>query len=164
MATETNRSAMSLFRVLSPIHQANRQASLHIDGLLADLSVTAQEGQLLAFISIRKGVPVTAIYRLLGVPKSTVTSLLKRFEKAGLTRRGSNPDDARSWLVFTTSKGRRIGALARERVLDLERRIQAHLAKADLDALARIVNAVTAETGIDLPAEAPWRRNSQGGR
>jgi DNA-binding MarR family transcriptional regulator len=164
MTSQTRHSAISPFRVLSPIHQANRQASLHIDGLLADLFVTAQEGQLLAFVSARNGVPVTAILRLLGVPKSTLTSLLKRLEIAGLTRRGSNPDDARSWLVFATPSGRRIGAVARERVLDLERRIQAHLARGDLDALARIANAVTAQTGIDLPAEAPRRRNSQGGR
>jgi DNA-binding MarR family transcriptional regulator len=150
---------MSLFRVLSPIHQANRQASLHIDTLLADLSVTAQEGQLLAFVSARDGVPVTAIVRLLGVPKSTVTSLLQRLEAAGLARRGDNPDDARSWLVFPTAKGRRIGTAARERVLDLERRVQARISEADMRALARIVDAVTAETGIDLPGETPRRRD-----
>lgn len=164
MAIETKRSVISSFRVLSPIHQANREASLHIDGLLADLSVTAQEGQLLAFVSARRGVPVTPICRLLGVPKSTVTSLLKRLEKAGLTRRRSNSDDARSWLVFATPKGRRKGAAARERVLDLERRIQAHLSPADLDALNRIANAVTEETGIDLPAEASRRHNAEGGQ
>jgi DNA-binding MarR family transcriptional regulator len=164
MRPENKRSAMSPFRVLSPIHQANRQASLRIDGLLADLSVTGQDGQLLAFVGARDGVPVTAICRLLGVPKSTVTSMLKRLETAGLTCRGSNPGDARSWLVFATRKGRSIGAAARERVLDLELRIQAHLVQADLDALVRIVNAVTTETGIDLPAEAPRGRNFQGGR
>ena len=164
MATVTKRSPMSQFRVLSPIHQANRQAGLHIDRLLADLSVTAQEGQLLAFVSARDGVPVTAILRLLGVPKSTVTSLLKRLETAGLTRRRINPDDGRSWLVFATARGRRMGAVARERVLDFERRIQAHLAQADLDALVRIVDAVSAETGINLPAEAPRRQDSQRGR
>ena len=163
MADEIKDFVVNSFRVLSPIHQANRQASLHIDGLLADLSVTAQEGQLLAFVSARKCVPVTAICRLLGMPKSTVTSLLKRLERAGLTRRGSNPDDARSWLVYATPKCCRKGAAARERVLDLERRIQAHLAQTDLDALTRIVNAVTVETGIDLPAESPRRRNSEGG-
>jgi DNA-binding MarR family transcriptional regulator len=144
--------------VLSPIHQANRQASLHIDTLLADLSVTAQEGQVLAFVSARDGVPVTAIVRLLGVSKSTVTSLLKRLETAGFLRRGDNPDDARSWLVFATPKGQRVGAAARERVLDLERRIQARLSAIDLGTLARVVDAITAETGIDLPAETPRRR------
>jgi DNA-binding MarR family transcriptional regulator len=127
---------------------------LHIDGLLADLSVTAQEGQLLAFVSARDGVPVRAILRLLGVPKSTGTSLLKRLETAGLTRRRSDPDDARSWLVFATTRGRRVGAVAREHVLDFERRIQAHLAQADLDALVRIVDAVSAETGINLPSSS----------
>lgn len=156
----TGAGATSAFRVLSPIHQANRQASLHIDGVLADLSVTAQEGQLLAFVSARNGVPVTAIVRLLGVPKSTATSLLQRLETARLTRRGENPDDARSWLVFATAKGRRIGNAARERVLDLERRIQARVSEADLRALTRIVDAVTAETGINLPAEVPRRRNA----
>ena len=147
------------FRVLSPIHQANRQASLHIDALLKDLSVTAQEGQLLAFVSVRDGVPVMAIVRLLGAPKSTVTSLLQRLERDGLTRRGDNPADARSWLVFPTSKGRQIGAAARDRVMDLERRIRARVSETDLRALARIVDAVTAETGIDLPAESPRQRD-----
>jgi DNA-binding MarR family transcriptional regulator len=160
MATRPKPPAPSLFRVLSPIHQANRQAGLHIDTLLANLSVTAQEGQVVAFASARDGVPVTAIVRLLGVSKSTVTSLLKRLETAGLMDRGGNPDDARSWLVSTTPKGRRVGAAARERVLALERRIQARVTEADLRALARIVDAVTTETGIDLPAEAPRRRNS----
>jgi DNA-binding MarR family transcriptional regulator len=159
MAAPT-RPASSPFRVLSPIHQANRQTGLHIDTLLADLSVTAQEGQVLAFVSARDGVPVTAIVRLLGVSKSTVTSLLQRLEAAGLMRRGGNPDDARSWLVFTTLKGRRVGAAARERVLELERRIQARVTDADMRALARIVDAITAETGINLPAEAPRRQNS----
>jgi DNA-binding MarR family transcriptional regulator len=135
---------------------------LHIDGLLAKLRVTAQEGQLLAFVSVREGVPVTAVCRLLGLPKSTVTSLLKRLEKTGLTHRGLNPVDGRSWLVFATAKGRRLGAIARDRVLDLERRIQSHLSEADLETLARIVNAVTTETGIDLPAEAPRRQNAKG--
>jgi hypothetical protein len=69
--------------------------------------------------------------RLLGVPKSTVASLLQRLEAAGLTRRGDNPDDARSWLVFPTAKGPRIGAGARDRVLDFERWIHC-------DGLARI--------------------------
>jgi DNA-binding MarR family transcriptional regulator len=163
MTTETKSHTASAFRVLSPIHQANRQASLHIDGLLADLSVTAQEGQLLAFVSARDGVPVRAILRLLGVPKSTLTSVLKRLEAAGLTRRSSNPEDARSWLVFATTSGQKTGAIARDRVLQFERRIQARLDQADLEALARIVNAVTAEAGINLPAESPRRPNLQGG-
>ena len=155
-----NRHSPSPFRVLSPIHQANRQTSLHLDTLLADLSVTAQEGQVLAFVSARDGVPVTAIVRLLGVSKSTVTSLLQRLETASLMRRGGNPDDARSWLVFTTPKGRRVGTAARERVLELERRIQSRITESDMRALARIVAAITTETGINLPAEVPRRRNA----
>lgn len=169
MAKRPRPTAPSPFRILSPIHQANRQASLHIDGLLSELAVTAQEGQLLAFVAARDGVPVSAVVRLLGVSKSTVTSLLQRLQAAGLLRRGDNPADARSALLFVTEKGRRVGQTARERVLELERRIQARVSDADMRALARIVDAVTAETGIDLPAETPRRdrsarRDRSGGR
>jgi DNA-binding MarR family transcriptional regulator len=148
----------SPFRVLSPIHQANRQASLHIDAVLVDMGVSSQEGQLLAFVAARDGVPVTAVVRLLGVSKSTITSLLQRLERARLIRRGDNPADARSALLYATAKGRRVGIAARERVLALERRIQTHVSEADLRALARIVDAVTVETGINLAAEAPRRK------
>lgn len=164
MPRRTETTAASAFRVLSPIHQANRQASLHIDGLLADLAVTAHEGQLLAFVSAREGVPVTAIVRLLAVPKSTATSLLQRLERARLIRRRQNPSDARSALLVATDEGRRIGMAARERVLEFERRVQGRLSTADLRALARVVDAVTAETGINLPAESPRRRYHNGGR
>lgn len=153
------RKTKKTFRVLSPIHQANREASLHIDALLADFGVTAQEGQLLAFVAARDGVPVTAIVRLLGVAKSTMTSMLQRLERARLVRRRGNPEDARSALLFVTKKGRHVGTGARERVLELERRLQARLTGGDLRALARIVDAVTAETGIDLPAESPRQRS-----
>lgn len=145
--------------MLSLVHQANRQASLHLDALLrAECGVTAQGGQVLAFVAARDGVPVTAIVRLLGVAKSTMTSMLKRLERHGLLTRRSNQKDARSALLFVTRKGREVGKNSRERVLELERRLQARLTEADLRALARIVDAVTAETGIDLPAESPHRR------
>jgi DNA-binding MarR family transcriptional regulator len=159
MQSTTTRPT-SPFRVLSPIHQANRQASLCLDAVLAALGVTAQEGQLLAFVAARDGTPVTAVVRLLGVSKSTVTSLLQRLERGSLVRRGGNPEDARSTLLFATNRGRRIGAAARERVLALEKRIQSRVSESDLRALLRIVEAVTAETGINLPAEAPRRRNA----
>src|SRR5262245_30202141 len=159
MTRNDKQTQASPFRVLSPVHQASRQASLYIDALLADLSVTAQEGQLLAFVAARDGSPVTAIVRLLGVSKSTVTSLLQRLEGANLLQRRRNPKDARSALLLTTDKGRRLGLRARDRVLEFDRRIAARVSEADLRALTRIVKAVTAETGIDLTAETPRRRN-----
>src|SRR5262249_2180656 len=142
MASASNGKIDRAFRVLSPIHQANRQASLYIDGLLADCGVSAQEGQLLAFVESRDGVAVMAIVRLLGVPKSTVTSMLQRLERAGLLHRGDNPEDARSALLFVTSKGRRVATRARNRVLELEQRLHVHLTEADLLSLARVVRAM----------------------
>ena len=109
MARLTTGRPSSPFRILSPIHQANRQASVHIDALLSDMRVSVSEGQLLAFVAARDGVPVTAVVRLLGLPKSTITSLLQRLERAGMIRRGHNPEDARSQLLFVTGRGARIG-------------------------------------------------------
>jgi DNA-binding MarR family transcriptional regulator len=158
MTRRTDVRAPDAFRILSPIHQANRQASLHIDAILSDLRVSASEGQLLAFVGARDGAPVTAVVRLLGVPKSTITSLLQRLERGGLIRRAPNPDDARSQLLFVTKKGAHLGMAARERVKELEDRLRARVSAGDLRALERIVDAVTAETGINLPAENIRRR------
>ena len=158
MTRRTNGPPASPFRILSPIHQANRQASLHIDALLSDLRVSASEGQLLAFVAAREGVPVTAVVRLLGVSKSTITSLLQRLERSGLIRRAENPEDARSQLLFVTKKGAHVGMVARDRVKDLEHRLQARVSDADMRALVRVVDAVTAETGINLPVENVSRK------
>jgi DNA-binding MarR family transcriptional regulator len=151
--------ARTPFRVLSPIHQANRQARLFIDELLKDLGVTADDGQLLAFIASRDGVPVTAVVRLLGVAKSTMTSILRRLEDASLLRRDSNPHDGRSDLLFVTRKGRLVAMKAREKVLEFEQELQSKMTNSDLRALDRIVNVITRETGINLPKEFPRRRN-----
>jgi DNA-binding MarR family transcriptional regulator len=153
----TQTSAIA-FRVLSPIHQANRQASLHIDALLAELGITGQEGQLLAFVAARDGTPVTAVVRLLGVSKSTMTGMLQRLERAGYLRRRANPQDGRSALLFATADGVRVGGAARVRVLQLEAQLQRRISEADLRALKRIVSVVTQVTGVNLPAEAPRRR------
>lgn len=155
----TNNPAIAApLRVLSPLHQAQRQTSLHLDALLADLGVTAQEAQLVAFVAARDGVPVTAVVKVLGVSKSTVTSMLGRLERLGLLERADNPDDARSALLRATRRGAAAGARARERVVAFEHRLMARLATADVAALARIVAAITGETGIDLTKAVPRRR------
>lgn len=145
-------------RVLSPLHQAHRQTSLHLDAVLADLGVTAQEAQLVAFVAARDGVPVTAVVKLLGVSKSTVTSMLRRLEGVGLLERETNPEDARSALLRATRRGASTGAAARERVVAFEQQVLARVSAADVAALGRVVAAITRETGIDLTRAVPRRR------
>ena len=157
MTRRTNGPPAIPFRILSPIRQANRQASLHIDALLSDLRVSASEGQLLAFVAAREGVPVTAVVRLLGVPNQRSPAVAAT-GASGLIRRAENPEDARSQLLFVTKKGAHVGMVARDRVKDLEHRLQARVSDADMRALGRVVDAVTAETGINLPGENVSRK------
>jgi DNA-binding MarR family transcriptional regulator len=140
-------------RILSPLFQANRQASLHIETRLADLGISAAEGQLLAYVEARDAVPVGELVRLLGVPKSTMTSMVHRLARAGLATRRENPDDGRSFMVAVTPAGRDAAREARSRVAAFEAALLARVAPADVEALRRVVNAVTAETRIDLVAE-----------
>jgi DNA-binding MarR family transcriptional regulator len=159
MDRRKSKAEKTPFRVLSPIHQANRQARLFIDELFGDLAITADEGQLLAFIASREGVPVTAVVRLLGVAKSTMTSVLKRLEDANLVERDANPRDGRSDLLFVTRKGRTVARKAREKVLEFEQRLQSQITASDLRALDRILKVITRETAINLPTEFPRHRN-----
>ncbi len=149
--------------LLSLLHQAHVQTSLHLDRALADLGVTAQEAQLLAFVAVRGKAAIGSVRKLLGCPKSTLTSLLRRLAGRQLIALAANQDDRRSGLVVATPAGAALGEQARQRVLALETQLQARVAAADRRALERLVAAINDLTGLDLPAEHPLpnHRNPQ---
>lgn len=51
------------------------------------------------------GVPPTEMSRWLGMPATTVSTYVSRFEQRGLVRRSPNPDDGRSYLLELTPDG-----------------------------------------------------------
>ena len=94
--------------------------------------LTPREFAVLSTIGATRPITPTDLAQLLGMPATTLSAVLKRFERDGLVERGRNPDDGRSVLLEPTSEG--------------ERRIQEAL-----PAIRAVIDAVGAN--LDVPVE-----------
>ncbi|HTZ92547.1 MAG TPA: MarR family transcriptional regulator [Streptosporangiaceae bacterium] len=97
---------------------------------------------------------LTALAAAEGVTQPAMTQLVGRLTEAGLVTRCADPEDGRVVHVQLTDEGREF--VARRRAVRAERLsgMLARLSKADQDALAAALPAITALVGEDLPAEA----------
>jgi DNA-binding MarR family transcriptional regulator len=172
-STKSNKRRSRAFRklrYLSPLHKANRQTSVYLEGQLADLGVSAPEAHLLAYVSVYGPCAVGELVRVFGAKKPTMTSTLDRLSERKLVKRALHPRDRRSFLVSATSKGRRLGEIARERVEQLEDEIAKRVTRKDVDGFEKVIDAIDAVTGIDLrssvsekPGNGSTRRRKRNG-
>jgi DNA-binding MarR family transcriptional regulator len=158
-STRSNKStqtkAFRKLRYLSPLHKANRQTSVYLQGQLADLGVSAPEAHLLAYVGAYGPCAVGELVRVFGAKKPTMTSILDRLSERKLVKRELHPSDRRSFLVSATPKGVRLGEIARERVEQLEAEIAKHVTRRDVDGFERVIDAIGAVTGIVLRNNVP---------
>jgi DNA-binding MarR family transcriptional regulator len=95
---------------------------------------------------------LTALAATEGVTQPAMTQLVGRLAEAGLVVRSADPEDGRVVHVQLTDEGREF--VARRRGIRAERLsgMLARLSKADQDALAAALPAITALVAEDLPA------------
>ena len=67
--------------------------------------LTPREFAVLSTIGATRPITPTDLAQLLGMPATTLSAVLKRFERDGLVARVRNPDDGRSVLLEPTSEG-----------------------------------------------------------
>jgi DNA-binding MarR family transcriptional regulator len=94
--------------------------------------LTPREFAVLSTIGATRPITPTDLAQLLGMPATTLSAVLKRFERDGLVVRTRNPEDGRSVLLEPTPEG--------------ERRIQEAL-----PAIRTAIDAVGAN--LDVPLE-----------
>jgi DNA-binding MarR family transcriptional regulator len=94
---------------------------------------------------------LTALAATEGVTQPAMTQLVGRLAEAGLVTRCADPEDGRVVHVHLTDEGREF--VARRRAVRAERLagMLARLSKADQDALAAALPAITALAADDLP-------------
>ena len=151
-------------RYLSPLHKANRQASVFLEGQLADLGVSAPEAHLLAYVNVYGPCAIAELVRVFGFKKPTMTSMLDRLSERKLVKRGLHPNDGRSFLISVSARGSRLGESARQRVEQLEDEIAKRVSRPDVEGFERVIAAVGAATGIVLrgnPSEQTGNRSTQ---
>jgi DNA-binding MarR family transcriptional regulator len=81
-----------------------------------------------------------------GVTRQAVTKLVDELERLGLVRRDPDPDDGRGVIVRYTDRGRAVLAIARKRMLALER---AYAAQVGADRWAEVRSTLETLFGDD---------------
>ena len=135
-------------RVLSPLHKASRQLSLHLEARTRALGVSPAEGHLLTYLRRYAPAPVGELARVFGTKQSTLTSILDRLERDGLLRRAPNPTDRRSFLLRLTPKGRSLAARLQRELVALEREIARRVTGREQSGFDAVMAAVDAVTGV----------------
>jgi DNA-binding MarR family transcriptional regulator len=108
-----------------------------LDDELADVGLTAAETNALACFAGQPSRTVRELVTATGQRPSTLTGVLDRLERRGLTDRRPSPDDRRSVRVHLTDDGR----VAAQRVAAAFDRIEARLPAAEM---RRVLSAIAA--------------------
>jgi len=151
--------------LFSPLHKAQRQITLHVENLVADLGIGATDGHILAYVERYGPNRVGELVRVFGLKQSTLTSILDRLEARELIVREINPDDRRSFLVSTTPAAADLVERAGERMQEFEQEISSRLTRKDRTALAKLFTAIDDVTDVEIrPAKQnPSKTESTGG-
>ena len=135
-------------KYLSPLHRATRQIGIWFEERMPD--VVGTEGHLLSYLAPYGPCPVSELVRVFGLKHSTMTSVLDRLEERGLVERKSNPEDRRSLLVGLTRRGQAAAANVNAVIEELEREIDRRVAKKDLEAFRRVMEAIAEATKVEV--------------
>jgi DNA-binding MarR family transcriptional regulator len=126
-------SAMALLDVLD----SELQSAVGIPQRWYDVLIHTEESP--------DGVPMTELADRILYSKSGFTRVIDRMEEAGLVERVRPPNDRRSILVVMTEKGRKKLQSARRHHRDgIQRHFSQHLTDADVKALTRALEKVSA--------------------
>lgn len=111
---------------------------------------------MLGFIQSNAPCPLGELVRVFGHKRSTLTSILDRFEERGLLRRRLSDDDRRSFVVVLTARGQRVASAARVVATSLEESIARRVSPGDLAAFQRVLLAFAEAAGVNVrPTRAP---------
>ncbi len=81
--------------------------------------LSQHERQLLHHVAGEKGIPLGAVARHLGIPKSSASEQVKSLERRGFLTRRRDPDDERRLSIVLTASG--VARIRQDSVLDLVR-------------------------------------------
>ena len=128
--------------LLSPLHKAERQLKIHMEAKLKDVGVSASEGHLLSYVVRYGPCAIGELLRVLGIRRTTMTSMLDRLEHRGLLRRNLNSDDRRSFMVEVTTSGQEIVRRCEEIVEVFENQISKLLSREASDGLQEVFTVI----------------------
>lgn len=142
-------------RYLSPIHKASRQIAIYFEEPCARFDLNTQEGHVLSYLAEYGPCPVSEIHRVVGVKRSTLSSLLDRLEKRELLRRVAHPTDRRSLQIEIEPEGRAIAKDLRTAVEALEEKLDQRIGEDVARGFFAVLEALTELTQVEVrPSDA----------
>lgn len=122
----------------------------HYDASAAAVGLNARQARLLFVLAV-KPVNMLGLTSALGLPKSTMTGLVTRMERAGLLERDAPASDRRSLIATPTERG---VATSHEFEADLAGRVKALLAGLDAHEQHELAGLLTDLLGELLRAQS----------
>jgi len=128
--------------IVAALQAATHHVLERLSSELAALGLTPGEVNLLAQFEAASALTVAELVRATGQRPSTVTGILDRLERRGLSERQINPADRRSFIVGLTDSGRAAAVAVAQAFATIEQELDAATAKRDRDGFRAVVNAI----------------------
>lgn len=140
------------------VHDVSRLRRVVVDRALKPRGITRSQWWILAFLSRRDGMTLTALAADLDLTKVAVGKFVDRMEAAGLLERRSDQQDARVKRVYLTRKGIKLVGTIRESVDSIEADIQDDISDEELATAAAVLvkikrNLLGIAGGADVEAD-----------
>ncbi len=133
---------MSGFLFLGPLHYAERRSGRHLEALGLPQGLKAAEAHLLAYLSAYAPCPLAQVQRVFGHRRSTLTSLVDRFEEKGWVKRAMNPEDRRSFILSLTAEGRGVAERVHARMAEFEEEVLARTSDEEVHGFRAVLTAI----------------------
>jgi DNA-binding MarR family transcriptional regulator len=164
MAAERNYDRWDLFPEPEPtrplrrpptyvgIHIAYHALNQRLEASLGELGASPSEAVVMRAIRRDPGAAISVIRRASGLKRTTLSSLLRRLERAALVRRDTTTWDGRTASLLLRNLGMATAKHAEELFGDVDDELATSLARSRLEAAAAIAEAALA---LGRPAVEP---------
>ncbi|MFH0881729.1 MAG: MarR family transcriptional regulator [bacterium] len=139
---------------LASIHRAWRHIGRHLEQEGLPLGVSGTEAHLLSYLTVYGPCPVGQLAEAFGIKPSTLTSILKRLEKAKAVMRRVDPKDRRSFLLELTPEGSLIAEQIHRRLEEFEEEIRIRTSEEEVEGFVSVMVAVNEVTRISAMEES----------
>ena len=109
-----------------------------------EYGITQTIGFVLVYVA-KEGISPGKLADKLGMKKSSLTRLLNNMEKEGCIFREDDPADKRITKLFLTPKGVERRGIAKETVLNFNKKVMSRVNEAELEAFIKVSGIITDE-------------------
>jgi DNA-binding MarR family transcriptional regulator len=131
-------------RLVPPIHRATHRIGLYLADRRSG-GLSQGEAHILALLAAQSPATIADLHRGLAHKRSTLTSILDRLVERRLVTRTVGADDRRTFVIALTGRGRTAALRVQRHLAALEQAAARRVSAADLQAFAKVVQAVEDE-------------------